>query len=225
MAKKKEGKNRSIRFIIIALILIVLAGGWFLWSSNPTQEGIKAEQLLNDAISSERYITTDKVAEKIIEQDPSFILIDVRNLEEYKAYSLPGAINVPLKDFLNEEHETLLNQLQRDIIFYSNDNLYADQAWVLSKRLGYKNLRVLEGGMNKWFTTIINPIPPKENMATKDFELYTTRKAFSMYFGVKYPEPIPEKEPVINKPIVSKPVAKKIVPVKKKKKRPVEGGC
>lgn len=214
---KKRVPNR---YLITAFILIVLSLGFILVLPLPVHEGINAEHLLKNAISSERYISTDQVADKIIAKDPSFILIDVRDSEDHKAYALPGAINIPIATLLNEENETYLDQSQYDVIFYSNDNLYADQAWMLCNRLGYENLRVMEGGMNKWFTTVINPPVPDDKMAVEDFELYSTRKAASMYFGVMYPEQV-----VIEEPVVEKPVPKKIIPVKKKKKRPAEGGC
>lgn len=219
MVKKKVAKILSFRYAFLALILLVLAGGLIFLPKESKQEGIKAEKLLTDVISTERYISTDQIADKIINQDPSFILIDVRDSENFNKYSLPNAVHIPLKDLLNEEYENYLNQNQFDIVFYSNDNFYADQAWVLGSRLGYKNLRVLEGGINQWYQTIINPTLPDEGMSGENFELFTTRKAASMYFGVRYPE---EKEFT---PIVTKPVIKTIVPVKKKKKRPVEGGC
>ncbi|HEY9184314.1 MAG TPA: rhodanese-like domain-containing protein [Salegentibacter sp.] len=227
MVKKKLAKTSSFRYVIFTLFLIVIAGGLIFWykAPEPEQEGIKVEQLLNDAISSERYISTDQVAQKIIGEDPSFILIDVRSADNYETYSLPNAINIPIQNLLDEEYVGYLNQSQYDVIFYSNDNFYADQAWLLCKRLGYKNLRVLEGGMNRWFTTIINPTVPDENMAAEDFELYSTRKAASMYFGVVYPEPITVEEPIVKKTVPKKPAPKKVIPVKKKKKRPVEGGC
>ena len=95
-----------------------------------------------------------------------------------------------LKKLLDKDFEAYLNQNQFDVIFYSNDNFYADQAWILCNRLGYKNLRVLNGGMNRWFTTIINPVKPNEDMAAEEFELYSTRKAASMFFGVVYPDQV-----------------------------------
>ncbi len=220
MVKKKAAKVLSFRYIFLALILIILAGGLVLLPKVEKQKGIKVEQLLSNIVSPERYISTDQVADKIIAQDPSFILIDVRDAASYKHYSLPNAVNIPLKNLLDEEYEVYLNQSQYDIIFYSNDNFYADQAWVLSNRLGYKNLRVLEGGMNEWYKTIINPSVPDEKMAAADLELYSTRKAASMFFGVMYPE-----QGKVEEPVVLKPVAKEVIPVKKKKKRPVEGGC
>ena len=51
--------------------------------------------------------------------------------------------------------------------------------------------------MNKWFTTIINPEKPTEMMPSRAFELYSFRKAASMYFGVAYPQKVAEKKVVI----------------------------
>lgn len=219
MVKKKVAKVLSFRYKILALILMVLAGGLVLLPKHQKQEGIKAEQLLSNIISPERYISTDQIAHKIINQDPSFILIDVRDSVSYNNYSLPNAMNIPLKKLLDKDFEGYLNQNQFDVIFYSNDNFYADQAWVLCNRLGYKNLRVLKGGMNRWFTTIINPVKPNEDVAAEEFELYSTRKAASMFFGVVYPDQVAEKSDI------QISVPKKIITVKKKKKRAAEGGC
>ena len=72
--------------------------------------------------------------------------------------------------------------------------------------------------MNKWFSTIINPQKPNENNSSKDFDLYSTRKASSMFYGVVYPEQVKPKK-------VIKKAPRKIITVKKKKKMPTEGGC
>ncbi|MFZ0491336.1 MAG: rhodanese-like domain-containing protein [Salegentibacter sp.] len=220
MVKKKVAKLLSFRYKILALILIVLAGGLVLLPKYQKQEGINVEQLLSNVISPERYISTDQIAHKIISRDPSFILVDVRDAENYNNYSLPNALNIPLANLLDEDYEAYLNQTQFDVIFYSNDNFYADQAWVLCNRLGYKNLRVLQGGMNNWYATIINPTIPDEDMSAEDFKLYSTRKAASMFFGVMYPDQV-----MAENSDVQKPAPKKIITVRKKKKKPVEGGC
>ena len=220
MDKKKIARVTSFRYQILAMIFIVLAGGLVLLPKYQKHEGIKSEVLLSNAISPERYISTDQIANKIINQEPSFILIDVRDKESFKKYSLPNAINIPLAKLLNEESLPYLNQSQFDVVFFSNDNFYADQAWVLCNRLKYKNLHVLKGGINNWFNTIINPPKPTENMPSADFELFSNRKAASMFFGVAYPEQV-KKKPVE----VKKAAPKKVIPIKKKKKMPVEGGC
>ncbi len=219
MINRKFVKVLSFRYIILATVLIILAGGLVLLPKFEKHEGIKPELLLSNAISSERYISSDELAHKIINQDPSFLLIDVRDEESYEKYSLPNSINIPLEKLLTEDSESFLNQDQFDVILFSNDNFYADQAWLLCNRLDYKNQRVLKGGINSWFTTIINPSIPTENKPSSDFEQYSFRKAASMYFGVLYPDLVKTE------PIKKKAPPKKIITVKKKKKMPVEGGC
>lgn len=221
MTNKKLAKTSSIRYMILACILILLAGGLVLLPKYQQHEGIKPEELLSRTISPERYISTDEVASLIINQDPSYLYIDVRDEESYSKYSLPNAINIPLEKLLDEDLEPYLNQDEYDVVLFSNDHFYANEAWVICNRLDYKNLRVLEGGLNNWFNTIINPTKPTENMAATAFDLYSTRKAASMYFGVAYPEQA-KKETVTAKKAVPKKI---IVPVKKKKKMPAEGGC
>ena len=217
MIKKNTANNSGLRYKTLAAILILLAGGLVLLPKYQKSEGIPAAQLLSNIISLERYVSTDQIADKIISQDPSFILIDVRDEKSYATYTLPNAINIPLKKLLDKEFESFLNQDQFDVVFFSDDYFYADQAWALCNRLKYKNLHVLKGGINEWFTTIINPTEPLENMPLEAFELYATRKAASMFFGVMYPDQL--KADTTNKI-----VPKKIVPVKKKKKT-AEGGC
>ncbi|NEW79881.1 MAG: rhodanese-like domain-containing protein [Gelidibacter sp.] len=220
MVNRKLVKVLTFRYTILALILIVLAGGLVLLPKYTKHEGINPEELLSNAISPERYISTDALADKIVNQDPSNILIDIREEIEFTKYSLPNAINIPLKNLLDEDSIPYLNQNQFNVVLFSNDNFYADQAWILCNRLGYKNIRVLKGGLNLWFTTIINPLKPDQNESAEEFTLYSTRKAASMFFGVKYPEQVK-----VDAPVIKKKAPKKVFTIEKKKKAPAEGGC
>ncbi|MCB9426353.1 MAG: rhodanese-like domain-containing protein [Flavobacteriales bacterium] len=216
MVDKQTAKFLGFRYKFLAAIFILLAGGLVLLPKYKKNEGIAPEKLLSHIISSERYISTDEVATKIIAQDPSFILVDLRDEQSFEKYSLPNAVNIPLQKLLNKDSEGLLNQDQFDIIFFSNDHFYADQAWMLCTRLGYKNLKVLEGGLNRWFETIINPPLPDPNMPEEAIKLYNQRKASSMSFGVNYTDQIQVSQ--------KKEEPKKVQTFKKKKKT-AEGGC
>jgi rhodanese-related sulfurtransferase len=217
MVKRKLAKVLAFRYLILSSVLIILAGGLVLLPKYTKHEGIKPELLLSNVISPERYISTDKLADRIINQDPSYILVDVRDEESYNDYTLPNAINIPLAKLLDEDSEMFLNQDQYNVVLFANTDFCADQAWILCTRLNYKNLHVLKGGVNQWFNTVINPPIPSENMTSEDFKLFTFRKAASMYFGVAYPEQV--------KTATKKVLPKKVITVKKKKKAPAEGGC
>ena len=219
MVKRKTAKFLAYRYTMLAGILIILAGGLVLLPKYEKHEGISPEKLLSNVISPERYISTDKLADILINQDPSYILIDVRDVENYSHFTLPNAINIPMAKLLDVDSEKYLNQSQYNVVLFSNNDFLADQAWIICNRLDYSNLHVLKGGVNQWFNTIINPPKPTENMPANAFELFSFRKAASMYFGVAYPEQFKKPKEV------KKVISKKVVPVKKKKKAPAEGGC
>jgi len=222
MINRNVAKALSYRYIFLAAVLILLAAGLVLLPKYKMHDNkVPANELLSDALNPERYISTDELAGIIINQVPSYILIDVRDTTDFQKYSIPGSLNKPLKKLLDDDNVGYINQSQYDVVFISNDNFYADQAWILSDRLGYKNLHVLKGGINNWFQTIINPVKPSQEMPKTDFELYDSRKAASMYFGVAYPDQNKAAKAVeaVNK------APKKVIPVPKKKKAPVEGGC
>ncbi len=219
MSKKYKFKRLLVRrYQILAAILFVLAAGLVLLPKYKKNEGVKPELFVKNAISSERYINTDLLADRLVNQDPIVLLVDTRSEKEFNDYALPNAINIPLKKFLDEDFDGFINQDIYDVILYSNDNFYADQAWMIGNRLGYTNLYVLKGGLNEWFNTIIDPKLPDETMPKEAFELYSFRKAAGMYFGVGVSEPEAKKE-TIKKP------TKKVITIKKKKKSVPEGGC
>lgn len=216
MSKRYKTKKFIVKreYQILAFILVFIAAGLVLLPKYKKNEGIMPELFVKNAISSERYISTDQLADKIINQDPSILLIDMRSEKEFIEFSLPNAINIPLKNLLDDDYIGYIDQDIYDVILFSNDSFYADQAWMLGNRLGFKNLYVLKGGLNEWFNTIINPIYPDETMPREAFKLYDFRKAAGMYFGVGAPKTEKKAAPT-----------KKVITVKKKKKRVAEGGC
>ena len=144
----KKTKLRK-RYYFLSFGIIALAFGLLLLPSYKKNEITSPEKLLKEIISPARYITTDELADKLINQDPSILLIDVRDKKAYEAYSLPNAVNVPMDSLLSESNESFINQDQFEVVFYSNEDVSADQAWQICKRLGYENLHVLKGGLNE----------------------------------------------------------------------------
>lgn len=205
------------RYQILGTILFILAAGLVLLPKYKKNEGVNPEVFITKLISSERYISTDRLADRLVNQDPTVLLIDTRSEAEFKSFALPGAINIPLKDILNEDKSAYLDQDVYDVILYSSTNFYADQAWILTNRLGYKNIYVLKGGLNEWFNTIISPKYPDETMPEEALKLYSFRKAAAMFFGVGITNEKVETS-------TSAPV-KKVINVRKKKKKKTEGGC
>ena len=205
--------NRNYLFLTI-LMLVLAIGTFFINKDDEFKNQIKPEALLQAITQPSRYVTTDQVAKRIIEKDPTLELIDVRLSSEYNKFTLSDAINVPLKDILTDEGQNNLGIEDMNVVFFSNDDIMADQAWVISKRLGYKNIYVLKGGLNCWIETIINPVIPDESAPGTEFDTYHFRKAASLYFtgGDNTAQP-------------STATKAKVKVRRKKKEKAASGGC
>ena len=144
---------------------------------------LTAEELLSEANTRTQFIAPETVADMIIKKDPSFQLIDVRGQDDFEKYSLPGALNIPVTDLLSDKYTDLLNQDTRMNIFYSNGTITANEAWMVTRQLGYKNNYVLEGGLNYWFETILNPTKPASTSPDEEFAKYDFRLSAGKALG------------------------------------------
>jgi sulfur-carrier protein adenylyltransferase/sulfurtransferase len=179
---------------------------------------LTADQLLGEANTRTQYITPDAVADMIVNKDPSIQLIDVRSQEEFEKFSLPGAINIPFTDLLSDKYTDIFNQDVKMNVFYSNGTVTANEAWMLTRQLGYSNIFVLEGGLNYWFETILNPQKPVSTSPDEEFARYDFRKSAGAALGGGVPiqaqtdqsQTIPSSKPTLT-----------AAPKKKK----VAGGC
>lgn len=203
---------------LLTLILLTLALIIAMVPQNTTRPyKLTAEQMLAEIRTGTQFVTPDEVADKIIQKDPSIQLIDVRNPREFDMFSLPGAINIPLQSILSKDQEEILNQGTKMNIFYSNGSTEANEAWLLTRQLGYQNNYVLQGGLNYWMETIMNPEKPGTLAANDELARYDFRKAASAALGGG---DVSALAPAASKSAAPKPG---VVPVKKKKK--ASGGC
>ncbi len=136
---------------------------------------LTADQLLDEVNTRTQYIAPETVADMIVKKDPSYRLIDVRGANDFEKFSLPGAINIPVTDLLSDKYTDLLNQDVKMNIFYSNGTITANEAWMVTRQLGYKNNFVLEGGLNYWFDAILNAQKPASTSPDEEFAKYDFR--------------------------------------------------
>lgn len=195
---------------IIPLAMIIAA----VPSNTTRQYKLTADELLQEAVSYEPYVHPDNIADMLIQKDPSLQLIDVRTPDEFEKFSLPGAINIPLPDILSEEYEDIINQFDKMNVFYSNGSLKSNEAWMITRQLGYKNNYVLQGGLNYWAETIMNPVPPSQTSPDEEIAKYNFRKGASVALGGDV------EANTANTAVPAKPII-----TKQKEKKRVAGGC
>lgn len=171
-------------------------------------------QLIDLTQKADKFITSDELAKRIMNNDPSIVLIDLRSKKEFEQYSLPGAINIPIENLLDDQFKSVLDQKTYTNILFSNSSDLASKSWMILARVGYSNNYILEGGLNRWAETILRPTPPKQTAVSSEFVTYNFRRAASAYFVGS--SVVDENKNVNN----AAPV-----PTAKKKKEAAGGGC
>ncbi len=188
-----------LTFLILAMIFVIAfvaernncdssISGQFHFKSKKCKE-LSPAKLLVTSLSTDRFIGVDELASKIIAEDPTYILIDIRDKYQFEKYSLPGAINVPFNKIpeVNDKEPFYKSSAYVKVI-YSNNTLLADQAWIILRRMGCKNIKVLDGGLNSFFLTLMTPTKPKQTDSGDAFDLYRFRKSAGGYFGMPNPQ-------------------------------------
>lgn len=199
----------SIVFLTLGLIIAAVP------RNKTLQFKVTAAGMLNDLNSRVQFIGPDEIADMLINKDPILQLIDLRSPEEYQEFHLPGAINIPLSGLLETDFRGYIDQDIKLNVFYSNGSVKSNDAWIICKQLGYKNNYVLEGGLNYWAETIMNPERPSTTQSNDEIALYNFRMGASSALGGGS---LPSTGDMAGSTPLP-PIAKK--PTKKK----VSGGC
>ena len=163
-------------FVLMGLVLVFLP-------ERDNSKQLSPGKLLVSLQDNSRIITTDIVADRLINKDPSLLLIDVRPPAEFEKGSLPGAMNIPLADILGEESLSLFNRKSYDKVLFANNDVLAEQAWVLLAGKLVEKTFLMSGGLNEWVKTILDPVPPDESAPREMFELYDQRVGASRFFS------------------------------------------
>lgn len=87
-------------------------------------------------------------AEKIMQEEKDYIILDVRTPEEYEEGHIPHAINIPNETISTKDISELSNKNQLILVYCRSGNRSKQAASKLSK-LGYTNI-VEFGGIIDW---------------------------------------------------------------------------
>ena len=118
------------RFIPILMMLLLLTGC-----------GAQSSETSYRQISMEEAVT-------MMEEESSYIILDVRTTEEYSEKHIPGAINIPNEAIGTEDIPELPDKEQLILVYCRSGNR-SKQASEKLVNLGYTNI-VEFGGINDW---------------------------------------------------------------------------
>ena len=97
--------------------------------------------------STYRQVNAEEAA-TMMEEESSYIILDVRTTEEYSEKHIPGAINIP-NETIGAEDIPELPDKEQLILVYCRSGNRSKQASEKLVKLGYTNI-VEFGGINDW---------------------------------------------------------------------------
>jgi rhodanese-related sulfurtransferase len=170
------------KYTILVILLVVMALGLVILPKKNEVKETDSKVLLSAIVEKSRYLTADQVTHRIIENDPTLLLVDLRPTEQFKTFALPGSVNLHPDSLLSKTNFELFNQPGKDKILYANSDLVSEKAWLLCLRYSMSRVYIMKGGMNEWFNTIIKEKAVSGTPSSADLDLLSFRKAARQFF-------------------------------------------
>ena len=174
----------------------ILDGGTVGWTgfndltkeATPVKKGTVELKEANKAMSVEWTTVYDRIVSR---RDKNMVLLDARPHKHYtgevkahavRAGHIPGAVNIVSLDGVvgesmtwksKEELAAMYKSLPKDktIIAYCHDGFRMSLAWLQLKGLGYKNVRLYNGGWGHWGNKFSLPIVKGSEVFDANFKL------------------------------------------------------
>lgn len=112
-------------------------------------------------------INADKLAYQIVNHHYELNIIDVRSPEEFEAYHIPLAINIPFEELTDRKWENIFKQNLKTNIFYSNNDTITKMSCLKAKFVGKSKNLILHETVADFREMFENPRYPTEELATK----------------------------------------------------------
>lgn len=103
-----------------------------------------------------RYMDPEELVFRLLDRDPSLLVVDVRPEEAHKRMPLPGSVNVSVPELFGRQWAPVLGRRHAIRVFVDEDGGQALQGALLAERLGYDEVRVLRGGLSELRRTFLD---------------------------------------------------------------------
>lgn len=136
---KELEKTQRLSIASILVILVVLIG--LLSYKKPKHiYTTNSKSTLEKVVSNDYFIGLDKI------DNPDYILIDIRNQNEFDRGHLENAVNIYAPELLNDINSKFFKEVQKNgktIALYGNNPNETIAPFMLLYQLGNKNCRIL----------------------------------------------------------------------------------
>jgi hypothetical protein len=142
--------NRKLAMLAVALGTLAL----FAQPHRGPFVKLDSRELASVVEAEVDHVAAAELAAWIVEGRADYRLLDLRTEQEYAAYHIPTAENVPLTGLA--DYPLLRNE---KIVLYSAGGIHSAQAWMLLRARGYDGVYMVLGGLDAWKDEVLFPSP------------------------------------------------------------------
>jgi hypothetical protein len=122
-----------------------------------------------------REIPADKLANEIVNNYYALNIIDVRTPEEFEAFHLPMAINIPFEQMMERQYEPLFRQRLKTNIFYADNDTLVRMACLKAKYIGRSENMILKESAHEFRQLFYLAEAPPAGASKKELQVYHFR--------------------------------------------------
>jgi rhodanese-related sulfurtransferase len=161
----------GLAFFVLAIVLFTPS------KQEMIQNRISDAQRQNKCIFKE--ITADQLAFEIANNYYKINVIDVRSAEEFNAYHIPLAINIPFKELSNREWQKIFNQKLKTNYFYADSDTLAKKSCLWAKYLGKSENFILKESSAEFRELFSTAVKLPLNASKNEANTYNYRQKLS----------------------------------------------
>ncbi len=206
--KKKILYLIPVLFVLIVVIIVLIRGHRISYS-------ITAGELKQEVLQMNYEMMPPQALQLAGQHDPMYLFVDVRDPVEYARGQIPGSVNIPYYSVLESRELKEFHRWKKEgktLILYGEDQLQATGPYMILRQTGFDNLKVLCGGYPAY---LLVKNAGAESIDEASFLAEEPRYDFPALLEELGGEVSPARD------MNPEPV----VPVARKKKTTIQGGC
>jgi rhodanese-related sulfurtransferase len=207
-------RNPKRTLITILLFALIIVFGWVTMKKPRFKYTLTPQQTVDMVINHRGCFHPYELEKVLNNKEGDVVLIDIRNNFDYAKGHIPGSLNITAANLLSEENIKQLDEWKKNnvkVVFYHDNQLQANGAWMLFRQIGYSNTYVLLGGY-QYYALHKNNLKQSEGSCLKGTAKYD------------YAAVAKKRSAVSGEGSSAKP-AKKVKVRRKKKEKAASGGC